>query len=119
MRVKDMHMMRIRARSVSRSKAKTPLAKEIELRREDIIRGIVENATRIVARQLEVASLPVGPDEKNNDVVLKATNSLLDRAFGKPKESIDFTGSVQFSLRELSKQADDMEKLKIESEDIE
>ncbi len=80
----------------------TPLAKEIEKRREDIIRGIVGQSVNIVNRQLEIASLPVTPGGDDNDTVLKATTALLDRAFGKPKESIDFTGNVEFSLKSLA-----------------
>lgn len=115
-----MHLMRIKAQQYKKHPTqRTPLAKEIELRREEIIQGIIGNAVEIVNRQLEVASLPVSEDGKNNDTILKATNSLLDRAFGKPKESIDFTGQVQFSLRALSRQADDIEKQELlESDDV-
>jgi len=121
-----MHMMRIKEaeakRSLARSRKKTaltPLAKEIELRREEMIRGILQNTPAIVNKQLEVASLPVTPDGPDNTDILKASNSLLDRVFGKPKESIDLTGAVQFSLRALSKQADEIEALEIESKVVE
>lgn len=115
MQVKQMHLMRIKAEQAKKSlkKKKTPLAKEIEIRREEIIRGIVGEAVNIVNKQLEVASLPVTEDGKNNDTVLKATNSLLDRAFGKPKESIDFTGNVQFSLKDLAQKRLEMEAIDI------
>lgn len=109
--VKKMHELRVQQHAYK--KKKTPLAKEIEKYREEMIRDIVGNAKAIIQRQLEVASLPVGPDEKNNDVVMKATNSLLDRAFGKPKESIDFTGNVEFSLKNLAKQ-----RLELENKDV-
>lgn len=120
--VKQMHIMRIQeeeARRISKKNSKkisTPLAKEIEIRRENFIRGVLENTTGIINKQLEVASLPVVQDGKDNDTVLKATNSLLDRVFGKPKESIDLTGNVQFSLRELAKKAN---LLEVESHEIE
>lgn len=120
--IKQMHIMRIQeeeARRISKKNSKkisTPLAKEIEIRRENFIRGVLENTTGIINKQLEVASLPVVQDGKDNDTVLKATNSLLDRVFGKPKESIDLTGNVQFSLRELAKKAN---LLEVESHEIE
>ncbi len=112
MKVKDMHKMRMQAAQYKKNprRALTPLAKEIEIRREAIIRGILGNTKTIVERQLEIASLPVSEEGKANDVVLKATNSLLDRVFGKPKESIDLTGQVNFSLRALSKRADELEE---------
>lgn len=116
--IKQMHLMRIKEEQVKKSlkklqKAKTPLAKEIELRREDFIRGILENTTGIVNKQLEVASLPVLPGGKDNDTVIKATNSLLDRVFGKPKETVDFNGNVQFSLKQLAQ-----ERLKVKATDV-
>lgn len=111
--VKQMHMMRVEAESIKKSKKRTPLAKEIERYREEIIRDILGNSKKIIQQQLNVASLTVGRDEKNNDTVMKATNSLLDRAFGKAKESIDFTGNVQFSLKELAKK-----RLEVENEDV-
>lgn len=115
MLVKQMHIMRIKEAEAKRisKKSKNPLAKEIEIRREAIIRGILDNSKELVNRQLEVASLPITPDGKDNDTVLKATNSLLDRVFGKPKESIEFTGNVQFSLKALAQ-----ERLKIASQDV-
>lgn len=118
MQVKQMHMMRIKEAEARRSlkrnkKTSTPLAKEIEIRRENIIRGIIGNSHHIVNKQFEVASLPVTDEGKNNDVVLKATTALLDRAFGKPKESIDFTGNVQFSLKDLAKK-----RLEVEAQDV-
>lgn len=119
--IKQMHIMRIQeeeARRISKKNSKkisTPLAKEIEIRRENFIRGVLENTTGIINKQLEVASLPVVQDGKDNDTVLKATNSLLDRVFGKPKESIDLTGNVQFSLRALALKAHD---LNVEKEEV-
>ncbi len=120
MLVKQMHMMRIKEaeakRSLARSKNKkslTPLAKEIELRREEMIRGILENTPHIVNKQLEVASLTVSETGENNDTVMKATNSLLDRVFGKPKETVDVSGSVQFSLKALAQ-----ERLKVPNKDV-
>lgn len=117
--IKQMHIMRIKeeeARRISKKNSKkisTPLAKEIELRRENFIRGILENTTGIINKQLEIASLPVAPDGPDNDTVLKATNSLLDRVFGKPKESLDLTGNVQFSLKALAQ-----ERLKVSSQEV-
>lgn len=93
----------------------TPLAKEIEIRREEMIRKVLNNTERLITQQLEVATLPVTPDGPDNDTVLKASNSLLDRAYGKPKESIDFTGSVQFSLKDLAQKR---EALEVEATDI-
>ncbi len=118
MLVKQMHMMRIKEQEAKRSlrrnkKTSTPLAKEIEIRREEMIRGILENTPSIINKQLEVASLSVTEDGRNNDTVLKASNSLLDRVFGKPKESIDFTGNVQFSLKALAQK-----RLEVENTDI-
>lgn len=109
--VQQLHIMRIKEEDARRElkkhkKPTTPLGKEIEARREHFIRGILEQTTNIVNKQLEVASLPVYEDGPDNDTVMKATNSLLDRVFGKPKETIDFTGNVQFSLRELAKKSD-------------
>lgn len=113
-----MHMMRIKeeeARRLARKnkKVSTPLAKEIELRREEMIRGILANTPNLINRQLEVASLPVTPDGPDNDTVFKASNSLLDRVFGKAKESIDFSGNVQFSLKALAQ-----ERLKVANKDV-
>ena len=106
--IKQMHIMRIKAEDAKKQlkiKTKlTPLAKEIELRREEIIRGIIGESVNLINKQMEVASLPVRPDGKDNDTILKASNALLDRAFGKAKESIDFTGNVQFSLKDLAQQ---------------
>ena len=118
MQVKAMHIMRIKeeqARSLSKKKKpySTPLAKEIELRREEFIRGVLQHTTGIVNKQLEIASLPVSPDGPDNDTILKASNSLLDRVFGKPKESIDFGGSVTFSLKALAQ-----ERLKIANQEV-
>lgn len=116
MTIKAMHMMRLREAEARRSNKKrpsTPLAREIEIRREDFLRGILANTENIVNKQLEVASLPVSQDGPDNDTVLKATNSLLDRVFGKPKESIDFTGNVQFSLKALAQ-----ERLKVSNTDV-
>lgn len=116
--VKQLHIMRIKEEQArhdlrKKKKALTPLAKEIELRRESFIRGILENATEIVNKQLEVASLPVIENGKDNDTVLKATNSLLDRVFGKPKESIELAANVQFSLKALAQ-----ERLKVANQDV-
>jgi hypothetical protein len=110
--------MRIKEAEAKRSlkrnkKTSTPLAKEIELRREEIIRGILGNSKDIVNQQLAVASLPVTPNGEDNDTVMKATNSLLDRVFGKAKESIDFGGSVTFSLKALAQ-----ERLKVANQDV-
>lgn len=109
MLVKQMHMMRIKEAEAKRSlrrnkKTSTPLAKEIELRREEMIRGILENTPHIVNQQLKVAELTVSDNGENNDTVMKATNSLLDRVFGKPKETVDLQGNVQFSLKALAQQ---------------
>ena len=117
--VKQMHMMRIKEaeakRSLRRGKkpALTPLAKEIEMMREEMIRGIIGNTPQIINQQLKVASLNVQEEGKDNDTVMKATNSLLDRVFGKAKESIDFTGNVQFSLKALAQ-----ERLKVASVEV-
>lgn len=119
MRVSDMHMLRTAGIMPKGIRKNTPLAKEIELRREGMIRGILANTENIINKQLQVASLPVTPDGPDNDTVLKASNSLLDRAFGKPKESIDFSGNVQFSLKDLAKKADEMEMLEVESKTVE
>jgi hypothetical protein len=116
--VKQMHIMRIKeeeARRLSKKKKpySTPLAKEIELRREAFIRGVLEQTTGIINQQLAVASLPVSPDGPDNDTVMKATNSLLDRVFGKPKETVHFTVNVQFSLKALAQ-----ERLKVSNKDV-
>ncbi len=111
---KQMHMMRMGFKPKGIRKG-TPLAKEIELRREEMIKGILGNSAKIIEQQMRVASLPVAPDGPDNDTVLKASNALLDRAFGKPKESIDFTGNVQFSLKELAAKR---KMLTVESQDI-
>lgn len=118
MQVKQMHMLRIKEAEAKRAlrrnkKTSTPLAKEIELRREEMIRGILDNTPNIINRQLEVASLPVSAGGDDNDTVMKATNSLLDRVFGKPKETVDLSGSVQFSLKALAS-----ERLKIPNKDV-
>lgn len=118
MLVKQMHMMRIKEAEAKRAlkrnkKTSTPLAKEIELRREDMIRGILQNTPHIVNKQLEVASLGVREGGDNNEIVMKATNSLLDRVFGKPKETIDLAGNVQFSLKALA-----AERLKLPNKDV-
>ena len=115
MRIKEQEARDQLAKKIKKENM-SPLAKEIETRRENLIRGILENSVGLVNKQMEVASLPVTPYGKDNDTVLKATNSLLDRAFGKAKESIDFTGNVQFSLIDLAKKAD---LLEIEAEVIE
>jgi hypothetical protein len=103
MKVSDMHKMRVQAKQASRHLSKkTPLAKEIERYRDSMIREVLANVPHIIQQQLSIAQLTVSDDGENNDTVLKATNSLLDRTFGKPKESIDFTGNVQFSLKDLA-----------------
>lgn len=112
----QMYMLRVQGVTPHGVRKNSPLAKEIEMRREAMIRGILNNTEKIINKQLEVASLPVQADGKDNDTVLKASNSLLDRAFGKPKESIDFGGNVQFSLKDLAKKAD---LLEVENEVIE
>jgi len=38
----------------------------------------------------------------------RAIEMLLNRAFGKPKETVNVDGEVKFSLRELGKQADEL-----------
>lgn len=105
MQVKQMHLMRVREQQLKnayKKKHSTPLAKEIERRREEIIHGIIGNAPEIVSQQMRIADMDVIPGGKDNEVILRASNSLLDRAFGKPKESIDFTGNVEFSLKALA-----------------
>lgn len=103
MKISDMHKMRVQAKQASRHLSKkTPLAKEIERYRDQMVREVLANVPSLIKQQLAVAQLTVDDEGKNNDTVLKATNSLLDRTFGKPKESIDFTGSVQFSLKDLA-----------------
>jgi hypothetical protein len=116
--VKAMHIMRIKEEEAKRNlkknkKYSTPLAKEIEMRRENFIRGVLEQTTGIVNQQLAVASLPVTSGGDDNDTVMKATNSLLDRVFGKSKETIDFTGNVQFSLKALAQ-----ERLKVANNNV-
>jgi len=118
MLVKQMHMMRIKEEEAKRAlrrnkKTSTPLAKEIEIMREEMIRGILGNTPQIINQQLAVAQLNVSDTGENNDTVMKATNSLLDRVFGKAKESIDFTGNVQFSLKALAQ-----ERLKVANQDV-
>jgi hypothetical protein len=100
-------------KQVSKKRKLTPLAREVELRREEIIRDILGNSRILIDKQFAIADLPVAPNSKDNDTVLKASNSLLDRAFGKPKESIDFSGSVQFSLKTLAE-----ERLKVPCTDV-
>lgn len=117
--IKQMHIMRIEAEEAKRLLGKkrkaplTPLAKEIEMRRESIIRGILGQSVNLINKQLEVASLSVIEDGKDNDTVLKATNSLLDRVFGKAKESVELSGNVQFSLKALAQ-----ERLKIPNYEV-
>lgn len=113
MKVSDMHMLRTAGIMPKGIRKNTPLAKEIESRREEMIRGILQNTHNLVNKQLEVAALPVTSEGKDNDTVLKASTQLLDRAFGKPKESIDFTGNVQFSLKELAQK-----RLEVPNQDI-
>ena len=118
MLVKTMHMMRIKEAEAKRAlrrnkKVSTPLAKEIEMRREEMIRGILENTPNIVNQQLKVAELHVDELSSNNAEVMKATNSLLDRVFGKPKETVDLQGNVQFSLKALAQ-----ERLKVANQDV-
>jgi len=111
-------MMRIKEAEAKRAlrrnkKVSTPLAKEIEMRREEMIRGILENTPNIVNQQLKVAELHVDELSSNNAEVMKATNSLLDRVFGKPKETVDLQGNVQFSLKALAQ-----ERLKVANQDV-
>ena len=118
MLVKTMHLMRIKADEARRlirknKKPSTPLAKEIELRREEMIRGILGNTPNLINQQLSVAALPVRENGEDNTEILKASNSLLDRVFGKPKESIDLQGNVQFSLKALA-----LERLKLPNKDV-
>lgn len=107
--VKDLHQLRKHGILPKGIKKGTPLAKEVEIRREAMIRKILGNSEKVIEQQIAIASLPVSPDGPDNDTIIKASNSLLDRAFGKAKESIDFTGNVQFSLKDLAKQADMLE----------
>ncbi len=108
-----MHMLRVAGVTPKGVKKNSPLAKEIETRRENMIRGILHNTENLINKQLEVAALPVTPDGPDNDTVLKASTQLLDRAFGKAKESIDFSGNVQFSLKALAE-----ERLKLENKEV-
>ncbi len=113
MKVSDMHKLRTTGVMPMGIRKNTPLAKEIEIRREGMIRKVLGNTERLIEQQLSISTLPITPDGPDNDTVLKATNSLLDRTFGKPKESIDFTGNVQFSLKALAQ-----ERLKVEAQDV-
>ena len=120
MKVKEMHLMRLKKKeaiqSIKRYKGKkslTPLAKEIEKQKDDMIRGILDNTPNLVNQQFKVANLDVEEGGKDNDTVMKATNALLDRVFGKPKETVDLNGSVEFSLKALAQ-----ERLKVANEDV-
>jgi len=116
MKVSDMHRMRLQAQQANRQLSKkSPLAREIEKYRDDMIREVLKNVPHLISQQLQVAQLPVIPEGKDNDTILKATNSLLDRTFGKAKESIDMSGDIKFSLRALSEKAD---MLEVENETI-
>lgn len=112
-----MHKMRTTGVMPTGIRKGTPLAKEIETRRELMIRKVLGNTEKLIDQQISVASLPVSPDGPDNDTVLKATNSLLDRTFGKAKESIDLSGDVKFSLRALSKMADDDDSQPVTEDD--
>ena len=105
---KELHIMKIKEEmlriDLKRKRPRTPLGREIEKRQEQMVRGILDNSIGIINKQLEIASLPVLPGGKDNDVIIKATNSLLDRTFGKPKESVEFAGTVQFSLKALAQE---------------
>lgn len=117
--IKQMHIMRIEAEEAKKSLAKkkktplTPIAKEIEMRKEEIIRGLLGQSFNLINKQLEVASLTVQDGGDDNDTVLKASNSLLDRVFGKAKESVELSGTVQFSLKALAQ-----ERLKVNAKDV-
>lgn len=104
-----MHEMRMMEKKAKRhnSKSKTPLNKEIEIRREAFLREIMGSIPDIVRQQIAIASLPVESGGKDNDVIMKASNSLMDRVFGKAKESIDLNANVAFSLRNLSRLAEE------------
>lgn len=105
-----MHKMRLQAKQANRQiSKKSPLAREIEIYRDKMIREVLQHVPQLIQQQLNVAQLQVSDDGANNDTVLKATNSLLDRTFGKAKESIDLSGDVKFSLRALSEKADMLE----------
>lgn len=98
---KDVAKQRIKKRPLT-----IPLQKEIQMRREEMIREVLDETKNVVKQQIRLANLTVSEDSKNNDTVLKSTNSLLDRVFGAPIKSIDLQGDVNFSLRSLSKEAD-------------
>jgi len=116
---KQMHIMRIEAEEARLSLRKknkknlTPLAKAIEMKREEITRDLLGQSYNLINKQLEVASLTVQDGGDDNDTVLKATNSLLDRVFGKAKESLELSGNVQFSLKALAQ-----ERLKVSSKNV-
>ena len=132
MLVSQMHKMRLeeeRARKYNRGAVakKTPLNKEIELRREAYMREILGAIPQIVKQQVALLNLEVSEDSKNNDIVYKASNSLLDRVFGKPNQTIDLNADVTFSLRQLSQKADedgddfdaiDVEAYEVDEEDV-
>lgn len=120
MKVEQLHKMRLKEQAARRAlarnknkKLETPLSKEIEQRKEEIIRGLLDLSPQLVNQQLALASLPVTPESQDNNIILKSSGSLLDRVFGKAKETVDFSGNVQFSLRALAQ-----ERLKIGNEDI-
>lgn len=116
---KEMHMMRLQAKAVTKTKKlRTPIQREIEIRREKMIRDVLKDVPEMVKQQVKISKLTVSDEGKNNDVVLKASNSLLDRVFGQPIKSVDFRGKVEFSLRDLSKKADEMEGDIIELKEI-
>lgn len=110
MKVETMHKMRLQAQQANRQLSKkSPLAREIEIYRDKMIREVLQNVPQLIKQQLAIANLPVSPDGPDNDTILKSTNSLLDRTFGKAKESIDMSGDVKFSLRALSEKSDVLE----------
>lgn len=112
-------MMRLQAKAVTKTKKlRTPIQREIEIRREKMIRDVLKDVPEMVKQQVKISKLTVSDEGKNNDVVLKASNSLLDRVFGQPIKSVDFRGKVEFSLRDLSKKADEMEGDIIELKEI-
>ncbi len=91
MKVSDMHKLRVQQKLATRDKKKisTPLAKEIQIVKEKMIREVLENIPQIIKQQINIALMDVSGNAKLNANILDASNSLLNRTLGVPRSHDD------------------------------
>lgn len=97
MKVSDMHKLRVQQKLARHDKNKlsSPLSREIQIVKEKMIREVLDDMPRIIKQQIKIAMLDVSEDGKNNDTVLKATETLINRAFGATRSPDDEQRVIQ------------------------